>query len=647
MKKRLMIFAILSISTSVFAIKEEVPVQKLNETIITTPQRFETKIRNVAKNIQVITKKDMKEKGAKNLFEALRGVPGIVLRRDGGGHIDLRGQGENDKKNMIFLIDGIPYNGLGIFDINSISMEEIERIEIIQSGGAVLYGNGAIGGIVNLVTKSITPKKHTNSISLEYGSWETAKLNINVGTNLINNLSVSASYSGEQTEEYRNRSKEFKNKKDKRESVWLKTKYNLKDGEIKLKYNHLTNNDYVTGLLSEEDFKKNTKKAGTTNAVFKANCDLWNLSFNKKLSDKLEAFLQGGYYTDEIKYYETGPWGPYDAKTGNKNYFVRPQIKYNYMEDSYLILGGDLKKGKVTDKLRPDSPKTIRKAEAIYLLNSNKIGKFEITEGYRKEKVDLKKNKRSKNFKEDAIDLGINYLYSDTGNIYFNYAKAFRVPTLGEMRSWVGDMKAHKNHTFELGLRDVYGNTSVNTSIFYLLSKDEIFYDSLVPNPKPGNPNRKGANRNFESKIRRLGAQLSLEHGLGKLVLREKISYINPKITNGYYSGKDFPGVPKLTADLGVTYTFDNGLKLNADGYYQGKIYSGDDFSNKYGKHNSYIVVDTNVSYTFENGLEVYGGVKNLFNKIYATAFFPRDTGELRYNPDNGRSFYTGFKYTF
>ena len=115
----------------------------------------------------------------------------------------------------------------------------------------------------------------------------------------------------------------------------------------------------------------------------------------------------------------------------------------------------------------------------------------------------------------------------------------------------------------------------------------------------------------------------------------------------GYYKGKDFPGVPKLTATLGLTYNFENGLKLNIDGYYQGKTYAGTDFLNKYGKHNSYTVVDANISYNFENGLELYGGVKNLFDKTYATAFFPRATGELRYDPDNGRSFYTGFKYTF
>ncbi|WP_022819353.1 TonB-dependent receptor [Fusobacterium russii] len=647
MKKKLMILAILSISVSAFAMKEEVPVQRLNETVITTPERFGTKVRNVSKNIQIITKKDMKEKGAKTLFEALRGVPGVVIRRDGGGHIDLRGSGDKDKSNMIFLIDGIPYTGLSIFDINSISMEEIERIEIIQSGGAVLYGDGAIGGIVNLVTKPITDEKYSNSIGLEYGSWEMAKLNVNVGTKLTDNLAVSASYSGEQTEEYKNRSIDFKDKKDRRESIWLKTKYNLNDGEIVLKYNHLKNIDYITGLISAKDFKENPKKAGTTNASFKAESDLWNLSFNKKLNSKFEVFLQGGYYTDETKYYEIAPEYTDFSKKGTKSHFIRPQIKYNYMEDSYIILGGDTKKETVTNKLSPNSPKTIRKKESIYLLNSNKIGNFEITEGYRIEKVDLKRKNIAKDFKEEGIELGINYLYSDTGNLYFNYTKGFRVPTLGEMSSWVGDMKSHKNHTFELGLRDVYENTSINTSIFTLYSKDEIFYDSLVANPSPKNPNRKGANRNFEGKVRRIGAQLALEHNIGKLSLREKISYMDPKIMEGYYKGKVFPGVPKLTAALGLTYNFENGLKLNVDGYYQGKIYAGTDFLNKYGKHNSYTVVDANISYAFENGLELYGGVKNLFDKTYATAFFPRATGELRYDSDNGRSFYTGFKYTF
>ena len=340
-------------------------------------------------------------------------------------------------------------------------------------------------------------------------------------------------------------------------------------------------------------------------------------------------------------------YGEVHDKEGNVSYFIRPQIKYYYMKDSYIILGGDTKKETATNKLSPNSPKTIRKKESIYLLNSNKIGKIEITEGYRMEKVDLQGRKKSKNFKEDAIEIGLNYLYSDTGNLYFNYTKGFRVPTLGEMNSWVGDMKSHKNHTFELGLRDVYENTSINTSIFTLYSKDEIFYDSIVANPTPKNPNRKGANRNFESEVRRIGGQVALEHSIGKLSLREKISYIVPKIMGGYYKGKDFPGVPKLTATLGLTYNFENGLKLNIDGYYQGKTYAGTDFLNKYGKHNSYTVVDANISYNFENGLELYGGVKNLFDKTYATAFFPRATGELRYDPDNGRSFYTGFKYTF
>lgn len=68
MKKRLIILAILSISASAFSMKEEAPVQKLNETTITTPERFGTKIRNVAKNIQIVTKKGYGGKRSKKSF---------------------------------------------------------------------------------------------------------------------------------------------------------------------------------------------------------------------------------------------------------------------------------------------------------------------------------------------------------------------------------------------------------------------------------------------------------------------------------------------------------------------------------------------------------------------------------------------------
>ena len=53
-------------------------------------------------------------------------------------------------------------------------------------------------------------------------------------------------------------------------------------------------------------------------------------------------------------------------------------------------------------------------------------------------------------------------------------------------------------------------------------------------------------NQNFDGKVRRIGAQLSLAHYFDKLTLRERVSYIVPKVTSGIYDGKEFAGVCKM-----------------------------------------------------------------------------------------------------
>ncbi len=648
MKKRLLLLSLLVVSISSFAMKNETPVEKLNETVITTGG-FGLPIQKVAKNIVVITQKEIKDKGAKSIDEALRGTPGVIIKKMDGAQsfsIDLRGSGDTASSNMIVLIDGVPYNGLATFDINSIPVEKVAKIEIIQGSGAVIYGNGAIGGVVNIITKSpIINKKYYGSIGMEYGSWKTGKLNANIGTKVTDKLSLETSYSGETTMEYRDRNEEYKGKKDKRQSIWLNAKYELEAGNVDLKYNHSNGRDYYTSYLSKEDFKKNPKKASPFgHGNYKTKNDLWNLSFNKKLNDKVEVFLQGGHNTKKYEYTSVSSYGPWVTKEKIKEYFVKPQVKYNYMDTSYLILGGDIRKGTNTDEKTSTTPKTIRKAKAIYVSNTNRVGDFEITEGYRSEKVKIEKGMTKKKFSGDSIELGVNYLYSDTGNTYFNYTRSFRAPVLMEVNFWKGDMNLHKTDTYELGLRDVYKNTSINTSVFYTLSKNEIYYDKLTPNPASWSGY--GANMNFEGKVRRMGVQLSLEHDFDTLTLREKFSYINSKIKDGEHRGNKFAGVPEWTLDLGATYKFTDKFKVNVDGYYQSKTYAGDDFSNKNGKHNDYIVVGANASYDFDNGLELYGGVKNIFDKTYANAFYIKGT-EIAPYPADGRSFYTGFKYTF
>jgi len=242
------------------------------------------------------------------------------------------------------------------------------------------------------------------------------------------------------------------------------------------------------------------------------------------------------------------------------------------------------------------------------------------------------------------LEFGVNYLYSDTGNLYFNYTRAMRTPTISDAGYWYGDVKTQKNDIYEIGVRDYYKNTSLAASVFYIESDNEIYYDKTDAN--------NDRNRNFDGKVERTGAQLSLAHYFDKLTLRENISYIKPEVTSGKYDGNTFAGVPEWTLNLGATYRFNEKLYVNTDIYYQADAYAEDDFDNYFGKDNDYVTVDANISYTLDNGLELYGGIRNLFDEEYCNTITstrsPWGAGpRTLFYPADGRSYYAGFRYNF
>ena len=206
MRKNFLLASFLVFGVNI-AFAEENPVLTLEQTIVST-ESFGTSARKTPRNVRVMTEKEIKEKGALTIEEALKGLPGVIVRRIDGSApiIDLRGTGmASSISSSLLLLNGVPLNGLIVFDINSIPINEVERIEIIQGGGAVMYGDGSTGRVVNIITKSPKYKKHYGSAGLEYGSWKTSRASLNYGTALTDKLSVSASYSGYASMEYRDR----------------------------------------------------------------------------------------------------------------------------------------------------------------------------------------------------------------------------------------------------------------------------------------------------------------------------------------------------------------------------------------------------------------------------------------------------------
>lgn len=642
MKKSLMLAAILIVGTSMAAMGEEIITQKLKETVISA-ENFETSVLDTAKNVTIVTQEDIQNKGANTVAEALKGVPGLTVSYMDGAEpkFDLRGYGATASENTIILIDGIPLNniqGSGYYT-SQIPVDMIDKIEVIPSGGAVMYGDGGTGGVINIITKSPENKSNYGSVGLEYGSWGTVKGTLNYGTKITDRFLINGAYNGYRSEGFRDKAEGKYDKDDKKESIWLRGKYLLDNGSIEGNYKHNKFKDYYTGALTKDQFKEDPSMAGSYNGIADSIEDSYTLKYSQRINEKLDFVVFGGY--EELEYKGDSPL----MKTHYlaSQYYIKPQIKYNYGENSYIILGGDYKDGKSEDKLTPSNRDQKRESYAGYILNKTTIGDWQFTQGYRREKLNYdagvreeyqgKVVREAKDQTADSYELGFNYLYSDTGSVYLNYTNGYRAPSIQELGVWYGELEVQESETYELGIKDVYGNTYISSSLFFTTTNNEIYYDGIVLN----------TNRNFNGEIERKGIQLSIQHYFDKLTLRENVSYVKSEIKDGISKGNEFPGVPKWTVNLGATYNFTEKLLGNIDMYYQSAAYGSADFQNNFGKNNEYTTVDTNIRYNFDNGLEIYGGIKNIFDEEYCNSFI----GYGSYYPADGRSFYAGFKYNF
>jgi vitamin B12 transporter len=106
----------------------------------------------------VVTSEQLRDQQVRSPVEALRGLPGVTVGRTGGfgGFSQVRIRGAEGNQTLV-LVDGVEINNPadGEFDFsNLVGGEEIERIEVLRGPQSGLYGSGAIGGVVNIVTKS-------------------------------------------------------------------------------------------------------------------------------------------------------------------------------------------------------------------------------------------------------------------------------------------------------------------------------------------------------------------------------------------------------------------------------------------------------------------------------------------------------------
>lgn len=157
--------------------------------------------------ITVVTRAEIEASGATNLAEVLRGQAGVQLTDlygDGSRVLaSMRGFGENAASNTLVLVDGRRLNNpdLAAPELAAVSLKDIERIEIVEGSAGTLFGDQAVGGVINIITR--TPDRLRAEVSATMGSYDSRDYTAHVAQALDNGISFRVSAENRAADNYR------------------------------------------------------------------------------------------------------------------------------------------------------------------------------------------------------------------------------------------------------------------------------------------------------------------------------------------------------------------------------------------------------------------------------------------------------------
>lgn len=704
MKKMIILFGIMSVLAA--ASEKEVALEK---SVVISTTGFTESLLKENKNVTIISKEDLNRKDYHNVEEVLRDAPNVMVQQTYFGPvIDLRGNGERALSRVKVLVDGVAINpiddAMGTLPINTIPVSSIEKIEVIPGGGAVLNGSGTAGGVVNIITKSTERK---NYLSVDYGnfSYATNKTSIGAGYNITKDLYVHAGYS------YLN-GKGYRNGDDKEHgSVNGGFEYQITPNQkIKFNASNFRGNEDNSTPIKKSELARDRKKAGYPVESHMIR-DSYSLDYEIKPTENLTLLTTLYTQHLKRKFTENSIMDEYEMKgfkgtnlpvtmVGNfdeKTKGAKIRSKYEYAKGE-LILGydyskttlkrssnvrthGDFKKNMIF--FTASAPTTVKidilndvykETNAVYGLNKyNVTDKLSLITGLRYEHSEFGGDRKSNTFVKYKIpflgekkhnipksisdkktsddfagEIGLNYLYSDTGNLYARYERGFISPMPGQITNKTKDgyykpnnLKSETSDNFEVGVRDFIGDTYVSWSVFTAFTNDEI---TLIQG-NSHNPATKYWSYENIAKTRRVGTELFAEHYFGKLTLSEGLTYINTKIIKGKYKGEKVPLAPEGKITLKANYQFTN--KFNAGLTFN---YVGKSNVREFDKKDNSIVTkvsghhftDLSLQYKVTDYFTVNAGINNLFNTKYNYS----ETKDYAI-PAPERNYYVGANITF
>lgn len=568
---------------------------KEEELVVESPTRGRKSLTQVAENITVVTADDIKLMNAHTVADVLNGVTGLQVFMSGGpGSSSLANIQGSENKHVAMFMDGIPLNNLGdnVTEIGALSVQNIEKIEIIKGPASSAWGS-ALGGVVNIITKSGSPERSGSIVSSSYGAKNTADIRmetsgkekrfgfyVTAGRLETDDFSVHNDFSGNNA--YAKLTYEL----SANSTIGFTIGYDkLSRGAGEFVVYDVINDIYVPIFINNkvETMKSSLMAKTSLSNDAEMQVSFWTLNQD---SDVYNFRLSNGALFSEDHYKDSG-------------YGSSAKLSWKYGLHN-IILGTDFDSKKLESNAIIGNEQGLKKW-AYYLNDTITVDRLSLTPGIRYDSTDTNGNFTSPS-------LGVTYKIADSSLLRAYVARGFSIPplaaTYGVNDFYISnpDLKMEKVWSYELGAE--------STALPYVWTKLSLFRHEISGGLRPealSPPTYTSVNGGRE---RRQGMEVEIK----SLPLYHTSILVGAAFMNAQDldTGQTIQPMPQRTYDVGIQFEKDS-LKAQLKGHY---IYwnAPPSFNGKYDS----MIVDLHITKELftnhDQSLAIYADVHNIFN---------------------------------
>ncbi len=625
----------------------------------------------LSSNVTVIDQAMIDASNASTVAQILSQQLGVNIYDNGTvktATIDIRGFGDTANRNVLVLVNDRKVNPVDISgpDLLQIPLDSVERIEIVRGFGSVLYGDNAVGGVVNIITKE-GKGKLSGKIGGTYGSYDSRGTSAEVSGS-TKNVSYYAYANYDDQRGYRQNSdvlsKDFHTRLSTRPSDWLKVgvdatwhqdEYGLPGGLSGAQIETLGRRG--SRNPSDKAFTKDRSLQSTFD-ISPLNEDLGHVVMDLSYRDRdtYADFVSQGIATKRNSN-TTGVTGKYIFDKTIFDHEVNLVTGFDFYNTDQDILGTGFSSDDIT----------ISKEEyGAYISSELEVwNRVFLTGGTRYQRANYTFNQKNfpQTYEKQSPDeqvsmVGLKYDYAKGSNLFANVQQSFRFLATDEWYStFTGlntSLKQQTGTQYEVGIKhNIKDTITLHATPYITKLRNEIFVDPTA-GVFFGIPF--GDNANYDRTVRKgieLGQTTNILKFLPpadyvhKLDFSTSYTHQDPEFDGGTFDGFQIPMVAKNQVNTVLALGIFDHYNVSVMGSYVGERYAINDTFNATPPLKPYFTLNGKLAYTHD-ALEIFFAANNMLGqKYYSTAIKSTNSTNKDFFPAAERSFTAGMNVKF